>query len=117
MLYAVRQPQYNADVMGSSGGGSSTNSYYMQQQQLALQREQMALQQRQHEESLALQREAMDKPVAAVAKNVSLATQEMVSNQQAERNNLKGIRSTYSMFAKKSEDDDSGNGSGTKLGS
>lgn len=103
--------------MGSSGGGSSSQSYYMQQQQLALQREQMALSQRQHEESLALQRDAMDRPVAAVQKNISLATQEMVADQQAERNSLKGIRSTYSMFAKKAEDDDNANGARSKLGS
>lgn len=103
--------------MGSSGGGSSSQSYYMQQQQLALQREQMALSQRQHEESLALQRDALDKPVAAVQKNISLATQEMVADQQAERNNLKGIRSTYSMFAKRAEEDDNANGAKSKLGS
>lgn len=101
--------------MGSSGGGSSSQSYYYQQQQLALQREQMALSQRQHEESLALQREAMDRPVAAVQKNVSLATKDMVENQQTERNNLKGIRSTYSLFARQKGDDDEG-GKGTKLG-
>ena len=100
--------------MGSSGGGSSS-SYYYQQQQLALQKEQMALSQRQHEESMALQKSALDKPVAGVAKSVSLETQNMVENQQTERNNLKGIRSTYSRFRQQS-DDDSGSGSGTKLG-
>lgn len=100
--------------MGSSGGSSSSSNYY-QQQQLALQRQQMAQTQRQHEESLALQKEAMDKPVAAVQKNVSLATSDMVENQEAERNNLKGIRSTYSLFRKQSDDDESG-GKGTKLG-
>jgi hypothetical protein len=100
--------------MGSSGGGGSSSSTRYQQQQLALQREQMAQAQRQHEESLALQREAMDKPVAAVQKNVSLATSEMVENQEQERNNLKGIRSTYSLFHKQ-EDDEQG-GKGTKLG-
>lgn len=100
--------------MGSSGGGGSSNSYYYQQQQLALQREQMAQSQRQHEESLAMQREAMDKPVAAVQKNVSLATEDMVKNQEAERNNLRGIRSTYSLFRKQADEDESGKG--TKLG-
>ena len=100
--------------MGSSGGGGSAQSYYYQQQQLAMQREQQAQSQRQHEESMALQREAMDKPVAAVQKNVSLATQQMVENQQTERNNLKGIRSTYSLFAKQQDEDEGGKG--TKLG-
>lgn len=101
--------------MGSSGGGGSAQSYYYQQQQLAMQREQQAQSQRQHEESMALQREAMDRPVAAVQKNVSLATQQMVEDQQAERNNLKGIRSTYSLFAKQQKDEEEG-GKGTKLG-
>ena len=101
--------------MGSSGGGSS-NSYYMQQQQLALQREQMAAAQRQHEESLALQREQIDRPVAAVQKNVSLATQEMVGNQEAARNALKGIRSTYSMFARRREDEEDNPAGKTRLG-
>ena len=101
--------------MGSSGGGGYSAQNYYQQQQLALQREQLALSQRQHEESLALQKEAMDRPVAAVQKNVSLATRDMVENQAAERNNLKGIRSTYSLFRKQAGDDDEG-GKGTKLG-
>ena len=101
--------------MGSSGGGSSASSNYYQQQQMILQRDQMAQSQRQHEESLALQREGMDKPVAAVQKNVSLATHDMVENQQQERNNLKGIRSTYSLFRKQAEDDEQG-AKGTKLG-
>lgn len=99
--------------MGGSGGSESS---YMQQQQLALQREQQALSQRQHEESMALQREAMRKPVAAIQKNVSLATQNMVQDQAAERNNLRGIRSTYSMFAKRQEDDETASGGATKLG-
>ena len=99
--------------MGSSGGGSSQAAYY-NAQSLALQKEQMALSQRQHEESLALQREAMDRPVASVQKNVSLATKDMVENQEAARNNLKGIRSTYSLFRKQAEDDDAAKG--TKLG-
>ena len=63
-----------------------------------MQREQMAISQRQHEESMALQREQMDKPVAAIQKNVSNATQQMVSDQQTAKNNLRGIRSTYSQF-------------------
>lgn len=100
--------------MGSSGSSSSSSQQYYQQQQLAMQRQQMAQSQRQHEESLALQREAMDQPVAAVAKNVSLATKEMVENQSAERNTLKGIRSTYSLFQKQADDDDAAKG--TKLG-
>lgn len=99
--------------MGSSGGGDMGAFYYFQQQQLAMQKEQMALQQQQHEDSLALQREAMNKPVAAVAKSVSTATQDMLDNQAAQRNNLHGIRSTYSLFTKKKDDD---SGSGTKLG-
>lgn len=99
--------------MGGSGGSESS---YLQQQQLALQREQQALSQRQHEESMALQREAMRKPVAAIQKNVSLATQNMVQDQAAERNNLRGIRSTYSMFAKRQEDDETASGGATKLG-
>ena len=99
--------------MGGSGGSESS---YMQQQQLALQREQQALSQRQHEESMAMQREAMNKPVAGIQKNVSLATQNMVQDQAAERNNLRGIRSTYSMFAKRQEDDETASGGATKLG-
>ena len=100
--------------MGGSGGGGSSQAAYYNAQSLALQKEQMALQQRQHEESLALQREAMDRPVAAIAKNVSLATKDMVENQTAERNNLKGIRSTYSLFRRQAEEDDTAKG--TKLG-
>lgn len=99
--------------MGGSGGSESS---YLQQQQLALQREQQALSQRQHEESMAMQRDAMNRPVAAIQKNVSLATQNMVQDQAAERNNLRGIRSTYSMFAKRQEDDETASGGATKLG-
>lgn len=98
--------------MGSSGGGDQAALYYFQQQQLALQKEQMEQQKKQQEESLALQREAMNKPVAAVAKSVSTATQDMLDNQAAARSNLRGIRSTYSLFSKKDEE----NGKGTKLG-
>ena len=77
-----------------------------------MQREQMALSKLQHEESMALQREAMDKPVAAIQKNVSLATSQMVNDQQTAKNNLRGIRSTYSQFL-----DDEGTGGGKeKLG-
>ena len=101
--------------MGSSGGGSSSQSYYYQQQQLALQREQMALSQRQHEEILALQREAMDKPVAGIQKNISLAEQQLVRDQEQARNNLRGIRSTYSMF-RQQEEEKGGGGGATKLG-
>lgn len=99
--------------MGGSGGSESS---YMQQQQLAIQREQMAVSQKQHEESMAMQRDAMNRPVAAIQKNVSLATQNMVQDQAAERNNLRGIRSTYSMFAKRQEDDETASGGATKLG-
>ena len=97
--------------MGSSG--SSGNKQYMYAQ-MAMQKRQMELMQRQHEDTLALQREAMDKPVAAVQKSVSTATADMVENQEAERNNLRGIRSTYSIFARRKDDDDGGRG--TKLG-
>lgn len=103
--------------MGSSGGGKSGMDKYYQDQQLAIQREQLALSNRQHEESMAIQREALDKPVAAVAKNVALATQQMVGDQQAERATLRGIRSTYSQFARRRADDDgSGTGGKTRLG-
>ena len=102
--------------MGSGGGGSSQSNNYMQQQQLAIQREQMAVSQKQHEESMAMQRDAMNRPVASIQKNVSLATQNMVQDQAAERNNLRGIRSTYSMFAKRQEDDETASGGATKLG-
>lgn len=101
--------------MGSSGGGGSSTSYYQQQQQLALQREQMALSQRQHEESMALQREALDKPVAAIARTVSQETRDMVDNQTAARNSLRGIRSTYGLYAKR-DDDAGGTGGKTRLG-
>lgn len=76
----------------------------------------MALQQRHHEESMALQREALDKPVAAIAKTVGLQTEQMVQNQQSERQALRGIRSTYSLFNKNQGEDDSGAGRGMKLG-
>lgn len=77
-----------------------------------MQREQMALSQRQHAESLALQREQMDRPVAAIQKNVSLATSQMVNDQQTAKNNLRGIRSTYSQFL---DNEDTGGGK-EKLG-
>lgn len=103
--------------MGSSGGGSSSASYYQQQQNLALQREQMALSQRQHEEQMALQREALDKPVAAIARTVSQETRDMVDNQQSARNALRGIRSTYGLYARRGGDDDGGGTGGkTRLG-
>lgn len=102
--------------MGSSGGGGSSQSYYYQQQQLALQREQQALSQRQHEESMALQREALDKPVAAIARTVSQETRDMVDNQTSARNNLRGIRSTYDLYAKRADDDAGGTGGKTRLG-
>lgn len=103
--------------MGSSGGGgSSASQQYYQQQQLIMQQQQMDLQQRQHEESMALQREALDKPIAAIAKNVSSATEQIVGDQETARNNLRGIRSTYSQFAKKAKGAETDDAGKTKLG-